>query len=81
MPPERTLEDILKDDPFESDSPSKYEIYLKAALQMAFANIHGMTVALQKLEVRQDQHEQMHRAANVAAIAAEPEKVKEEKPN
>jgi hypothetical protein len=81
LPPERTLEDILKDDPFETDSPTKYEVYLQAALKMAFANIHAMTVALAKLETRIDQHEQMHRAANVAAIAAEPEKVKDEKPN
>lgn len=71
----------MKDDPFESEAPTKYEVYLQAALKMAFANIHAMTVALQKIEARLDQHEQMHRAANVAAIAAEPKEPKEEKIN
>ena len=81
MHQERTIEEILKDDPFESESPSPYDIYLQAALKMAFANIQAMTVVVQKLEARLEQHEQMHRAANIAAIAAEPEKTKEEKPN
>lgn len=80
MHEERTIEEVLQDNPFDTETPNKYETFLKAAVEMAFANIHAMTIAIQRLEVRIEQHEQMHRAANIAAIK-DPEPAREDKPH
>ena len=81
MAEERSIGEILADDPFDRDEPSEWDVYLRAALQLAFANINGMTKALEVLSARIDEHEQAHRAANIAAMDMPDIVIKDDKPN
>ena len=77
---DRELSDLLNDDPFSKVGPSDYENWLYGMLQLAFANLAGITHEMQQLRNRIQEHEHMHQAANVAAMSM-PESTKEEKPN
>ena len=81
MQDKRTIEEILSEDPFQTEGPTKYETYLNAALHMAFAQIRGLTKALEYMTEHQKEHERMHTAANVAAMSLPDSPVKDEKPN
>lgn len=77
---ERSVEEILNDNPFDTDSPSKYELYLETALKLAFHNIAGLTMAVEHLNARIKEHDRLHNASNVAALKM-PDISKDEKPN
>lgn len=77
---DRDLGEILSNNPFDMSGPSEYEIYLEAAMRVAYANIAAMTKAIEMLNERLNQHEHGHRAANIAALEM-PAVSKDEKPN
>jgi hypothetical protein len=76
----RTLQDILENNPFDEEGPSEYDIFLHAALELAYANIAGLTRAVEQLNQSISEHDRLHKAANVAAMEL-PEFSKDERPH
>lgn len=76
----RDLREILDNNPFQRDTPTEYEEFLNAALELAYGTLAAQATAIESLSQRISEHEKMHTAANVAAMRM-PDTEKDVKPN